>query len=385
MTEKSFIWDTGGGGDASPHSEADTALMFGAMLGDRQTSANKGVIRGVLNSLAASSPGAGQVRIASGAAIIDGHPYYNTANVDFNPVTPSVGTTGMRVVLRCSWSAQTVRLQVLASADGTAAIPAMTQTPGTTYDIPICSFTKSTGGVIASLADNREFAGAAPDLYDMVVQGITNAATGTWKGHFWAPGHGIGGDSSYVTGVLGLRYSSSGAPQASITGGPGDAGKGMGELRTSGALNDDSVLWTYWAIDPQTDSFEMAVVFHLNNDANREFFFGLAASSVPADATNRLGFRCINNGNLIAFCDNGGAESSFDTGSAGSASPGTVYALKITGNAGLITFYLNGTAVFTTSSNVSASAGYALFGVRSTTAAQDVLSFRDFAGRMKAN
>lgn len=384
MTERSFIWDSGGGGDASPHSEANTALLFGALVGDRLISANKGVIRGVLNGLVPSSPGAGQVRIASGAAISDGHPYISDANVDFTPTTPSVGTTGHRIVLRASWSAQTVRLTDISSADGTATIPAMTQTPGTTYDIPICSFTKSTAGVIASLADNREFAGSTPDLFDLVSQAITNAATGTWKGLFWAPGHGIGGDSSYVTGVLGLKYGSSGAPQTSISGALADAGKAMGELRTSGALNDDSMLYTHWGLDPQTDSFEMAVVCYLNNDANRNFFFGLSASNHPGDTNDRIGFRVFNNGNIIAFTDTGSAESTFDYGAGGSASPGTLYALKIVGTAGVITFYVNGTAVFSTSSNVPSTAVYAVFGVRSTTAAQDVLAFRDLIGRMKA-
>lgn len=386
MTERSFIWDSGGGGDASPHSEANTALLFGALVGDRLISANKGVIRGVLNSLVPSSPGAGQVRIATGACIVDGHPYINDANVDFTPTTPSVNTTGHRIVARCSWSAQTVRLVDISSADGTAAIPAMTQTPGTTYDIPICSFTKSTGGVIASLADNREFAGSTSDIVDALATSITNAATGVWKGYFWAPGAGCLGSTSTGTqgGLLGCVFGGDGNMTPSPSGATSDAFKGMGDIRTDGALNSDVYIYTTWNIDPTTDSFEMSLVCSLDNDTNNEFFFGLAASVVPADANNRLGFRRINNGNLIAFTDNGGAESSFDTGLAGSASPGTVYALKVVGTAGVITFYVNGTAVFSTSSNVPSTAIYALFGIRSTTAAQDFLRYRDLNGRMKA-
>ena len=395
MTERSFIWDTGGGGDASPHSEANTALLFGALVGDRLISANKGVIRGVLNGLAPSSPGAGQVRIASGACIADGHPYINDANVDFTPTTPSIGTTGHRIVARCSWSAQTVRLVDISSADGTATIPAMTQTPGTTYDIPICSFTKSTGGVIASLADNREFAGQPADIFEMRLPDIVNSATGVWKGHCWSPGGGIYSTTTIVSnydkiGVgLSLYVNAAGTmehlPYPSV--GSTDALKGMAEMRTSGTSGDSIGIRGAWQIDPSTDSFDLACVISLINDASKQIFFGLTGNLTGNDANDRIGFRVNGSGNIIAFCDSGGTEtnSNFDTGLAGSASPGTIYALRIKGEAGVITFYVNGSPVFTTSSNVySGVLAYHGLAIQNGAAAQRSLPYRDYIGRMKA-
>lgn len=388
MTERSFIWDSGGSGDSSPHSEANTALLFGAILGDRLISANKGVLRGVLNALTPSSPGAGQVRIASGAAISDGHPYVSDANVDFTPTTPSVGTTGHRIVLRASWSAQTVRLVDISSADGTAAIPAMTQTPGTTYDIPICSFTKSTGGVIASLTDTREFAGSPTDPLEAVLQSIVNTTTGIWKGMFWAPGAGVifEGSGQTAPGSLNLRsIPGNGSNNLTVTT-LSDGSKGMGELRTSGVSNDDIGFYTQWGIDPLTDNFEMGVVCYIDNDTNREIFFGLSTTTNPSDGNSRIGIRVINNGNLICFADNAGAETTVDTGAGGSAAPGTLYALKIVGSAGSISFFVNGNAYGPITTNIMSapSATYPMFGMRSTTAAQDKLPWRDFSGRMKA-
>lgn len=161
MVEKSLIWDSGGGGDASPHTEADTAKLFAAVLG--AVGANKGVVPGMLNELACTVNG-GNIQTATGWAIVDGHPYYNDATKLTAIATPGVGTTGIRIVLRCSWASQTVRITEIRSAAGTATIPAMTQTPGTTYDIPLCSATITTGGVITITADDREWAGPGRDI-----------------------------------------------------------------------------------------------------------------------------------------------------------------------------------------------------------------------------
>ncbi|MCK9496896.1 MAG: hypothetical protein M0R75_15580 [Dehalococcoidia bacterium] len=158
MTEKSYVWEVDGGGDESPHSVAEWCTVEAAIAG--AAGANEGVLPRMLNELAPSTQsGATQIRIASGWAIVDGHPYHNDGNEDFTPVTPSTGTTGRRAVLRADWSAQTVRIVEISSADGTATIPSLTQTSGTTYDIPICQYTVTTGGAIGSFVDEREFAG----------------------------------------------------------------------------------------------------------------------------------------------------------------------------------------------------------------------------------
>ena len=58
MAETSLIWDSGGGGDASPHSEATTADLFAAVLGaDIGGALNLGVLPGLLNELLPSVSG----------------------------------------------------------------------------------------------------------------------------------------------------------------------------------------------------------------------------------------------------------------------------------------------------------------------------------------
>jgi hypothetical protein len=165
MTEKSWIWPTTGSGDVSPISVADTAAIFAALfLGTNPGRLDYGVIPGLLNELAPVVSGT-NILVATGWALVDGHPYRNDATKTVTPVVPTVGTTGRRLVLRASWSAgvQTVRITEISSADGTAAIPAMTQTSGTTYDVPICSYTVATGGgAIGAFTDTRSYAGSDP-------------------------------------------------------------------------------------------------------------------------------------------------------------------------------------------------------------------------------
>lgn len=164
MAESSYIWDNNATGDASPHSEAQTAAFFGAAYVER--SANAGVVGGMLSELRPSAiAGNTQVRIEPGWGISDGHPYKNDANRDFTPAsTGGAGTTGRRIVLRAGWSGQTVRLVEISSTAGTAAIPPLTQTAGTTYDKPICSYTVDNAGAIAAFTDNREFCGSSEPL-----------------------------------------------------------------------------------------------------------------------------------------------------------------------------------------------------------------------------
>ena len=88
--------------------------------------------------------------------------------------------------LRADWAAQTVRAVVVKNTDGASAAPALTQTPLTTYDIPLATGTITTGGAI-SLTDAREFVHMPTALIyrrqggsatDWSVAGSTNYAPG---------------------------------------------------------------------------------------------------------------------------------------------------------------------------------------------------------------
>ena len=156
MAERSQPWDTNGVGDGpgAGYTEAQTEEFFRDLwTGDRY--ATDGVLAGNLNELACTSS-TNQVTVATGAAIVYGKYYQNTASLALAVTSPVVGTTGLRVVLRVNWSAQTVRATVVKNTDGTSAAPAVTQVALTTWDITLATGTITTGGSI-SLTDAREF------------------------------------------------------------------------------------------------------------------------------------------------------------------------------------------------------------------------------------
>jgi hypothetical protein len=153
MAEKSLFWFTDGfdgstGDGAAPYTEEEFRGYNAALFGE-------GVIADAGNELAVTGT-ATPLAVNTGRAQVAGFHYFNTASVSLAVTTPSVGTTGGRVTLVASWAAATVRLAIKLNTDGNAAIPALTQTPGTLYEIGLASFTVTTGGVI-TLTDTRAF------------------------------------------------------------------------------------------------------------------------------------------------------------------------------------------------------------------------------------
>lgn len=133
-----------------------------------------GVFPDVLNELAVtgtSSP----VSTNTGQALVYGVPYFNSTAVTTVIATPAALTRIDRIVLRASWAAQTVRITRIAGTEGAGA-PAMTQTPGTTWDIPLATVSITTGGVI-TVTDAREWVVGVGDLTIDSTKLASNAVT----------------------------------------------------------------------------------------------------------------------------------------------------------------------------------------------------------------
>lgn len=163
-TEVSRFWTTGGAGDGSAtYTRDQLAEAFRAMFcGDPTT-------QGVFSGLAVSGV-ASPMTLAVGQACVYGFLYFCTVAGDVTKSTPAVNTTGFRVVLRAGWAAQTVRVTVISNTDGVAAIPAVTQTASTTWDITLATGTITTGGVI-TLTDARQFCNGGPSMAALSVYG----------------------------------------------------------------------------------------------------------------------------------------------------------------------------------------------------------------------
>lgn len=164
MAERSRFWTTNNTGDGPSigysTSDWEKIVRHWFQSGDE---ANGGVLFGIGNALACSGA-ASPISVNTGAAVVYGHYYENDASLGLAVTTPVVGTTGGRVVLRVNWAAQTVRLFAVRNTDGLSAIPALTQSAGTTWEISLATFTITTGGVIA-LTDTRKFIKFSTKIY----------------------------------------------------------------------------------------------------------------------------------------------------------------------------------------------------------------------------
>jgi len=151
MAESSYFWGGTTTGDAGPYTDDAFSDAFAKIfLRDRTT---QGVLKGIGSELVVSNPSGMTLRVASGYGIVDGKIYFNTANVDTTISVPGA-LRYYRVVLRKSFTAQTVRVAILGPSVGS--FPALTQNDGTTWEISLATFTIDASNVF-TITDTRQF------------------------------------------------------------------------------------------------------------------------------------------------------------------------------------------------------------------------------------
>ncbi|KPV54765.1 hypothetical protein SE17_01735 [Kouleothrix aurantiaca] len=159
MAERSQFWSTNGVGDgpSGGHPQQHWLEMFRDIFTSDRF-ASEGVIGGMSSQLACSgvSGASPSITVAAGGAFVYGYYYQNTSNLSLALTKPRVGTTGGRIVLRADWTLQTVRAIARQSADGTSTPPSLNQTAGSQYEIPLCTYTITTGGTI-TITDVRDY------------------------------------------------------------------------------------------------------------------------------------------------------------------------------------------------------------------------------------
>lgn len=158
MSEMSYLWTTGGAGDgAAEYTRADWQKII-EIIG--ACHAGEGAGPNWLDTFGYDAGDPETFIVSAGVAIVDGRPYINSTDVTITiPAAVGVGNTRIdRVVLRASWSAQTVRLTRIAGVDAaTPSAPAVTQTSGTTYDLLLYQVLVNTSGVL-TVTDERAWA-----------------------------------------------------------------------------------------------------------------------------------------------------------------------------------------------------------------------------------
>lgn len=172
MAEKSRFWATNNTGDGLSSgftvSDWQNFILKTFEGGDEVSGA---VLRGVANGLACTGV-ATPIAVGTGAAIGYGYFYENDASLNLAVTTPTVNITGGHIVLETNWAAQTVRAKMYKNTDGISTPPALTQNAGTLWQTRLCTFTITTGGVIA-ITDARGFAHFSTEVITAMLKDLS--------------------------------------------------------------------------------------------------------------------------------------------------------------------------------------------------------------------
>lgn len=214
------------------------------------------------------------------------------------------------------------------------------------------------------------------------------ADTGYWRSmHLpWLPI--ASNQASLVTAPYpcggGFSYSYDASFGMSVTqpGTANDLTKGFTLLTAGANASAFGQVVAYAGVDPSTDDFDLGCEILLNNSATRTILIGLKPTVNANDENEFLGFRIVNNGNIIGVSDAAGVETTRDSGLAGSAAPGTRYNLLMKGRAGTIQFFVNGAQVGVDMTVANTTADNVNFSIQNNAVS---LGLRNLFFRMKVN
>lgn len=211
MTQKSYPWGRGLGADSLVgYTAKEFCTLFGllaragAVVTDGgphtlSTLYNLGVFYSVDNKFEVTNPGANEISVSTGVALVEGTLFYGNSiiNAVGNITQPVASSRVDRVVVRKNYSAvayvpaaasaalftvpaYTSRVTIIHGAEGGGA-PALTQdlNRSTYWDIPLASYSIATTGVISILTDEREWVDAIErTVFLPFVGGDNNSSSG---------------------------------------------------------------------------------------------------------------------------------------------------------------------------------------------------------------
>lgn len=158
MTQRSRFWNgllTGDAVDAPYDAPTEFAAVLRSMVQADQFTSRSLVFPRQLNELRPTT-GIGVVDVDSGRALVSGTWYENNASVAIPMPAPAGATRIDRIVVRKDWTTQLARLTRIVGVEGGAA-PALVQIADSVWDMPIVSYSVTTGGTITLVEDQRNW------------------------------------------------------------------------------------------------------------------------------------------------------------------------------------------------------------------------------------
>lgn len=161
----SAVWDGTTLGDAGPYSAAEWQNIWRVLFTNGRN--NDGIFRDYLNGFAPSYYGStpnNAINIDSGGALLRGVLSWSNASQSVSFTANASGFSRIdRVVLQILWSTQTASVVVLTGTPAASpAAPALTQTNGVKWEIPLCQVILTNGYTFIAeddITDEREFIG----------------------------------------------------------------------------------------------------------------------------------------------------------------------------------------------------------------------------------
>lgn len=175
MTQYSIFWDTDTTGDGTSKITQAQATEFWNDIFTRDNDESEGVHPGVGGELAVTAA-VESVDVASGRASAAGFSYKNTVTENVAIPVPAANTRIDRIVLRAVYApTRTVRITRIAGTEGAGA-PALTQSAGSTWDIPLAQVSITTGAAI-TVTDERSYCHFATRVSTVMLDdnAVTNA------------------------------------------------------------------------------------------------------------------------------------------------------------------------------------------------------------------
>jgi hypothetical protein len=172
--EESFYWPGKTLGDATlaPYSASEWTNIWRKMhQADRTT---QSVIAGHLNEMLVTNPAGSTIRVASGAALVDGTFYENTANVDFTVSTPASDYYYYRVIIRKNPTLQTTRLALIGPNAST--YPSVSQVDSGLWEVSIARIKVDSAAVI-TIYEGRRFCGSPLGGKNKLMEIVLTAAS----------------------------------------------------------------------------------------------------------------------------------------------------------------------------------------------------------------
>jgi len=181
---KSVLWTTDGIGDGNVDGYPQEDVIQWQRILWLNDPTTMGVAKGFLNELEVTNPAGRTLQVDTGGCIVYGFPGWLLTACTHTLTLPVIDTTGWRLVVRVNWATKEMTSELLQSADGVAAIPDVTQTGGTVWEISLAYGTITVAPVV-TVTDDRTFISVAGQGGSFAGETITPTNIKNRTRRFW--------------------------------------------------------------------------------------------------------------------------------------------------------------------------------------------------------